>query len=213
MQVLKTGKIAIYNISCDGFSRRAIVGVAGQVAVLNHQHPGFTILDQAQPKGFPQGVPRTQEGGIALAEQEIAQAAPGQFKGGFERLNQSLLLAIIEGGGGGGGSKNVCRRYIYALRPIGGSLTYTIGLCWPQGWELRSTISLGQKDYVTLRGCLHQKCSICIAHFHPGLVRLTKHSLSGMSSFHDTSYNNARGRLSNEKGITSSDGSSVWEGP
>jgi hypothetical protein len=77
VQVLKTGTIAIDNIGCDRFSRRAIVGVAGEVAILNHQHPGFTILDQAQPKGFSQGVSRTQEARVALAAEQVTQAVPG----------------------------------------------------------------------------------------------------------------------------------------
>lgn len=72
--------------------------MTGEVAVLNHQHPGLAIADQPQLKGFPQGVTGAQQIGIALAAQQIAKGVPTQFKGVFEGFDQTLLLTLVECG-------------------------------------------------------------------------------------------------------------------
>ena len=38
-QALKATEILLLNIGGDRIRRRAVVGVAGEIAVLNHQHP------------------------------------------------------------------------------------------------------------------------------------------------------------------------------
>jgi hypothetical protein len=70
--------------------------VAGEIAVLDHLHPGFAVLDQSKPEGLSQGVAGAKQRCIPLAAQQIAQRVPSQLEGVFKRFDQSLLLAFIE---------------------------------------------------------------------------------------------------------------------
>ena len=76
-QLLKTRQVEIDDLRHNGIRRGAVVGVAGEIAVLKHQHPGFAMLDQAQAEGFTQRV-------------------PSKLISVFKRLDQPLLLAFIQ---------------------------------------------------------------------------------------------------------------------
>ena len=95
-QLLEAGAVALTNVAGNRLCGGSVVGVRGEIAVLNHQHPALTITDQSQAKGLAEGVAGTQQGGIALTAQQIPQRVPTQFKAVFKRLDQALLLAFIE---------------------------------------------------------------------------------------------------------------------
>ena len=48
--------VTIADVASNHFSRRSVVSVRGEVAVLNHQHPTLAITDQAKAKGFSERV-------------------------------------------------------------------------------------------------------------------------------------------------------------
>lgn len=96
MLALKTAEVARADVGGDGLGCGSVVGVRGEVAVLDHQHPSLAIAQQAKAKGFPQGVSGAQQSGIALAAQQIAQGVPTQFKAVLKGFDQALLLALIE---------------------------------------------------------------------------------------------------------------------
>jgi hypothetical protein len=73
-QLPKTRRVAVDDLSCNGIRRGAVIGMAGEIAVLKHQHPDLALLDQAQTEGFAQGV-------------------PCEFVGVFKGFDQILLLA------------------------------------------------------------------------------------------------------------------------
>jgi hypothetical protein len=78
------------------FQSGEVVGVACEVAVLSHHHPGVAGLDQAKTEQFSQRVARAEQAGIALSAQQIAQIVSGQFVGGLESFDQPLLFAFIQ---------------------------------------------------------------------------------------------------------------------
>ncbi len=94
-KILKIRNLAIDDLSRNGICLGAVVGVAVEILVLKHQHPGFSLLDQAQAEGLAQGVTRSQQGGIALVPEEITRSIPGELVDVCKRLDQPLL-ALIE---------------------------------------------------------------------------------------------------------------------
>ena len=53
------------------------------------------LLGMAGEIAVPQGVPRSQQEGLDLAAQQIAQGVPGELVGVFKRIDQPLLLTFI----------------------------------------------------------------------------------------------------------------------
>jgi len=86
-QLLKIAQISLTDIGGDLVGCAAVVSVTGEVAVLDHQHPGLTIAQQFQAKCLAQGVARAEQ---------VAQSISGQFKGGFKGFDQALLFAVVE---------------------------------------------------------------------------------------------------------------------
>ena len=70
--------------------------MAGEIAVLNHQHPRLTVLNQFKAEGFSQGVAGAEQAFIALTSQQITERVPGQFEGLLKGLDQTLLLPLIQ---------------------------------------------------------------------------------------------------------------------
>ena len=60
-------------MSSDDIGRGTVIGVTGEVTVLNHQHPAFALLNQPETKGFAQGVTGSQQRGITLTTQQITR--------------------------------------------------------------------------------------------------------------------------------------------
>jgi len=95
-QALKATEIVLLNIGGDRICRRAVVSVTGEIAVLNHQHPRLTVLNQLEPEGFSQRVAGSEQAFFALATQQITKRVPSQFKGVLEGFDQTLLLPLIQ---------------------------------------------------------------------------------------------------------------------
>jgi len=50
--------------------------MAGEVTVLNHQHPGCAVADQTEPEGLPERVLGPHQITVSLALQQITQGVP-----------------------------------------------------------------------------------------------------------------------------------------
>jgi hypothetical protein len=64
---------------------------------LDHLHPAFPILDQAQLKGLPQAVAGPDQVADAPRLHQIPQAVPTQIKAVCEGFDQPLLCAGVAG--------------------------------------------------------------------------------------------------------------------
>ena len=93
---MKATEIVVLNIGGDRICGYTVVGMAGEIAVLNHQHPRLTVLNQFKAEGFSQGVAGSKQAFLALTSQQITKRVPGQFKGVFKGLDQTLLLPLIQ---------------------------------------------------------------------------------------------------------------------
>jgi len=61
-QLLKTAQITLADVGGDFVGCAAVVGVTGEVADLDHQHPGLTIAQQSKAKCLAQGVAQAELG-------------------------------------------------------------------------------------------------------------------------------------------------------
>lgn len=95
-QSLIARQVNAHDLAGDGISRGPVIGVTDEITVLDHQHPGLTIIDQAKPEGLPQRVSRTQQRAIALTAGGRSRNVSGQLENVFEGLDQALLFALIE---------------------------------------------------------------------------------------------------------------------
>src|SRR5687767_6536122 len=71
-----------------------IVSVRGLVAIINHFHPGFAILNQIGLEGSPSRALRADDVRDALFLQVVIQDVPGQFVRELEALDQPLPLKV-----------------------------------------------------------------------------------------------------------------------
>ena len=74
-----------------------VVGVGGQVARLDHVHPGFAVFDQTIAKRLAGRVSGADHPLDSLGFQEILQNVPAQLVGELESLDQALLFEFGEG--------------------------------------------------------------------------------------------------------------------
>lgn len=92
----ETGEVAQGHLAAHLLGRDAVVRVAGEVAVLHHAEPAFAIADQAHAKGEPERVARSDQIGVALRQQQIAQGIPAELEAILEGLDQTLALPLIQ---------------------------------------------------------------------------------------------------------------------
>jgi hypothetical protein len=95
-QCLIAKKVDIHDPPGNRISRHAIMGVISEITILNHQHPGLTVLNQAEAERLTHSVTRILQGSIALAAQQISQCVSAKIEGVLKNFDQPLLLALIE---------------------------------------------------------------------------------------------------------------------
>ena len=66
----------------------AVIGIAGEVAILNHQHPDLPISNQAEPESFPQRVARPQQKAQLPVHSFVAEHEPRYVEQAFALVLQ-----------------------------------------------------------------------------------------------------------------------------
>lgn len=80
----------------DALGNVGVVGARGEVARLDHVHPGFAIVDQGVLEGFAGRILRTDQADDALPMQIVLEDVPRQLVCELEPLNQTLLFELGE---------------------------------------------------------------------------------------------------------------------